>query len=752
MPLPDPALLPDDVAVLKQLVVQLLEQLRLRDERLQRKEHHIHLLLKRIYGSSSEKFDPQQGLLFDNQADAEEAAANSPSPPPVARAASKNRDKHGRGRIPDETKREEVVHDLSEAEKAALGGLENLVELPPETSEQLDWRPSTLFVTVHVRKKYARKEQLPESGLTLAEQNVAVARKPPEAIPGGLAGPGLMAQVIVSKGADHLPLHRLEGIFQRQGVRISRQTMDGWWLQTAEFLQPLYALAVRVVLASHVIHTDDTSVKVRDRVPPCGVWNIVFPHDPWPVRHMTRGSHARSRRGSRRPGDQAVPRQAALVDDPTPRNRRVVAPRGGPGAATCRPRKCAWSRAPTRPPNVSPSTTPTLKPKVAAAIRKKASPGFPPQIAVATSTGITLSTRLRIALPIRRGRCRRSRAVRSLQGIVDRAAIRTSPMHQPDLMLAMLARLWRSISVAAERRGRARRQPFVWEAPQDNVLDPAQRAELALRWLVAVLVDDVVVGQDQPHLRLGVHPPRSRRDDAAMDAADGTDHVAAFVLVLERVSRALEQRHVPVRADHHVQLADRRRVHEEADVARMEPVEAAGHDRPGRVAGCRRLHDGRISLPAREVLQVRIPDRPQRPSARRPHVRRWSVRLRFRHHEGPEAPGEVRQRLGCLPVHDAHGVHAAQRGGEEATLGCREARDAAGSPFEHRVRRDTYMERPETCRLLQEADVPRGEVVETGGHDDRGRLTGQCGGLGRQASRTETPKEPGTSSSDATTR
>ena len=48
-----------------------------------------------------------------------------------------------------------------------------------------------------------------------------------------------MAQVIVSKGADHLPLYRLEGIFQRQGVKLSRQTMDGWWLQTAEFLRPL---------------------------------------------------------------------------------------------------------------------------------------------------------------------------------------------------------------------------------------------------------------------------------------------------------------------------------------------------------------------------------------------------------------------------------------------------------------------------------------------------------------------------------
>ena len=268
LPLPDPASLPDEVAVLKALVVQLLAELRIRDERLARQEHHMHLLLKRIYGSTSEKLDPRQGALFEVQAGAEATAAETPPPAadasPAASAAGKNRHQHGRGRIPDSIERQEEIHDLADAEKAALGGVENLVELPPETSEQLDWRPSTLFVTVHVRKKYARKEQLPESGLTLAEQNVVLAAKPPEAVPGALAGAGLMAQVIVSKGADHLPLHRLEGIFQRQGMRISRQTMDGWWLQTAEFLQPLYALAIRVVLASGVIHTDDTSVRVRD--------------------------------------------------------------------------------------------------------------------------------------------------------------------------------------------------------------------------------------------------------------------------------------------------------------------------------------------------------------------------------------------------------------------------------------------------------------------------------------------------------
>jgi transposase len=263
----DPAALPDDPVVLKQLVIQLLAELQKANARIERQEHHMHLLLRRLYGSTSEKFDPQQGLLFDPRADGEEPVVPA-SPPADAPATSPrvnaNRDKHGRGRIPDTIEREEVIHDLTEAEKTAFGGEENLVELPPERSEQLDWRPSTLHVVVHVRKKYARRQPLLETGLTLAEQNVAVAAKPAEAIPGGLAGPGLLAQVIVSKYTDHLPLHRLEGIFERQGMKISRQTMDDWVLRCAELCVPLYRRMIPIVLESFAIHTDDTSVKVRD--------------------------------------------------------------------------------------------------------------------------------------------------------------------------------------------------------------------------------------------------------------------------------------------------------------------------------------------------------------------------------------------------------------------------------------------------------------------------------------------------------
>ena len=263
-PIVDPSLLPDDPALLKQLIVQLLAELRESHARLERQEHHMHLLLKRLYGSASEKFDPQQGLLFDVAA-SEEATVAPPAPPvPAPRPAPPHRHPHGRGRLPESLKRVELVHDLTEAEKAALGGAENLVELPAETSEQLDWSPSCLFVTVHVRKKYARKTPLPESGLTLAEQNVVVAAKPAEAIPGGLAGPGLLAQVITSKYGDHLPLYRLEGIFERQGQKIPRQTSDGWVLACAELCRPLYRRMVEVVLGSRTLHTDDTPVKVRD--------------------------------------------------------------------------------------------------------------------------------------------------------------------------------------------------------------------------------------------------------------------------------------------------------------------------------------------------------------------------------------------------------------------------------------------------------------------------------------------------------
>jgi transposase len=268
----DAASLPDDPEFLKRLVTQLVETVRDRDGRIQRLEHNMDLLLRRLYGRSSEKLDPRQGVLFENL-----SVEESPPVAPLAEPApsdrpvdSSPRRGHGRRRTEKNLRHVDIVHDLTDAEKEALGGEVRLVLIGEEISEQYEWEPSCLYVIRHIQRKYVRRPQLPEthgpaqSDSRPDESPVIVAPKPPQPIPGGLAGPGLLAQILVSKYADHLPLHRFERISQRHGVRFSRQTTCDWSLACADLLAPLDELSRDEVLASAVVHTDDTPVDVRN--------------------------------------------------------------------------------------------------------------------------------------------------------------------------------------------------------------------------------------------------------------------------------------------------------------------------------------------------------------------------------------------------------------------------------------------------------------------------------------------------------
>jgi hypothetical protein len=88
----------------------------------------------------------------------------------------------------------------------------------------------------------------------------------------------LLSQVIVSKFADHQPLHRQEKIFERHGVNISRKTMGGWMSSVADLLNPLYQAGKRVLFESKVIGTDDTGVKVLDRKLPFARTGRIWPY------------------------------------------------------------------------------------------------------------------------------------------------------------------------------------------------------------------------------------------------------------------------------------------------------------------------------------------------------------------------------------------------------------------------------------------------------------------------------------------
>ena len=105
-----------------------------------------------------------------------------------------------------------------------------------------------------------------------------------------LPGPGLLAQVAVSKYGDHLPLYRQQQIYQRQGVELSRQTMCDWMRQSADLVSPLYELMKQRVLESKAVQTDDTPVPVLDPALPRTrtgrIWTYVGTH-PYTVYDYT---------------------------------------------------------------------------------------------------------------------------------------------------------------------------------------------------------------------------------------------------------------------------------------------------------------------------------------------------------------------------------------------------------------------------------------------------------------------------------
>ena len=268
----DFSLLPNDPQLLKQLIADLMVELSKKDGRIEQLQHRMDLLLRRLYGASSEKFDPRQASLFETmlsvpaavETTTDLAADKGAAPEPDPSRAASSRPGHGRRKLPDTLKTVEIIHDLTETEKAAMGGAENLVCIGQEETEQIEWEPSCLYRILHIQKKYARKVQLPESGLSLSEKNVILARKPPQPIEGGLPGSNLLAQVATCKFMDHLPLYRFERISERSGWKIPRSTTCDWLAQAASLLAPLYEQMKEELLRSRVIHLDDTPVNVQD--------------------------------------------------------------------------------------------------------------------------------------------------------------------------------------------------------------------------------------------------------------------------------------------------------------------------------------------------------------------------------------------------------------------------------------------------------------------------------------------------------
>jgi transposase len=313
VPLPTPEQLPNDLDALKRMIVELVATLH--RERLDKDalRHRVNLLLERLYGPRTERFNPDQLLLFAEWAaaqtpDADAGSSAPPAPEPNASAPLANQKRrakpHGRSRLSEDLPRRPLHHELSEAERICVCG-QARIDIGTDVNEQVDWQPASLFVCQHWVHKYvcpACTKQSTQTAMTTpgpASQDKTVtgsaaaatpaaadtpaaqvsvpapprgpavisAPKPPPPIAKGLPGAGLLAYIIVSKYFDHLPLYRLQHILKRQGLPLSRSTMCDWMAASAKALRPLYDIMVSQVVQSAWLHTDDTPVKNQRHAP-----------------------------------------------------------------------------------------------------------------------------------------------------------------------------------------------------------------------------------------------------------------------------------------------------------------------------------------------------------------------------------------------------------------------------------------------------------------------------------------------------
>ena len=243
--------LPADTELLHRMVRELVDALDAERAQKAKLQRQLVWLSRQHFGRKSETVPEEQLRLWLDALD-EDAAANETEKPEPGEKSEPKGQRPVRKPPPAHLPREDQYLDIDTAACDECGGA--LHAIGEAITEQLDYRPATFFVRRFVRPKYACRHC----------ETVFTAALPAQPIDKGLPGPGLLAHVLVSKYADHLPLYRQSQIIARQDIDIARTTLCGWVARSAALLAPLVERMTREVLRAHKLHTDDTPVPVLD--------------------------------------------------------------------------------------------------------------------------------------------------------------------------------------------------------------------------------------------------------------------------------------------------------------------------------------------------------------------------------------------------------------------------------------------------------------------------------------------------------
>lgn len=219
-------------------------------------EQQLQQLQKMIYGSKHERFvpslanDPQLSLAIEPEAIASRSASHQQIS--YTRTISKVEQKPlvhpGRMKLPETLRREEIIIEPVEDTTACK-------KMGEEITEVLEYEPGELYVKQYKRIKYAKP----------GNSGVVIGELPSRPIEKAMAGEGLLAQIIIDKYVDHLPLYRQMQRFERAGVKLSYSTLTDWVSGTCQLIAPLFEALKVEVLKSNYLHADETPIKVLDK-------------------------------------------------------------------------------------------------------------------------------------------------------------------------------------------------------------------------------------------------------------------------------------------------------------------------------------------------------------------------------------------------------------------------------------------------------------------------------------------------------
>lgn len=217
-------------------------------------KHELDQIKKIIFGSRQERFlspePPPAQLSLPIQAEEQQSSCLTTAQKiSYTRNGRKESDKSNlpaRMKLPDHLPRVEVVLEPD-------GKKEGAVKIEDLMSEELDFEPGRFFVRRYLRPKYSQ------------DGTVIVAELPSRPLPKAIAGAGLLAQIVIDKYVDHLPLHRQQQRFNREGLNIPYSTITDWVSSTCTLITPLYEALKKLVLQSPYLHADETPLKVLDK-------------------------------------------------------------------------------------------------------------------------------------------------------------------------------------------------------------------------------------------------------------------------------------------------------------------------------------------------------------------------------------------------------------------------------------------------------------------------------------------------------